>query len=80
MGHLNRCFLNSLDWKGSSNELQSKDWDNYNYLVEKEIDPWTGELYYCDPRILEMKANASDNPTWNDAMSGPDEAGFWDAC
>ena len=33
-----------------------------------------------DPRLLTMKADATDNPTWSQAMTGPDEGGFWDAC
>jgi len=25
------------------------------------------------------KANASDNPRWHEAMSGPEMAGYWEA-
>ena len=28
---------------------------------------------------LATLANASDNPTWDKAMNGPDKAGYWEA-
>ena len=37
-------------------------------------------MNFADPRILAVKANALDNPTWNQAMNGPDSEGFWEAC
>ena len=34
------------------------------------------------PAILAAKAKASsaDNPTWHEAMNGPDAKGYWKAC
>jgi hypothetical protein len=32
------------------------------------------------PMSLAAKANAEDNPNWNQAMNGPDKAGYWKAC
>jgi hypothetical protein len=29
---------------------------------------------------LAAKANADDNPTWEQAMNGPDQKGYWEAC
>ena len=34
---------------------------------------------WCNPLTLTMKANAEDNPRWNDAMNGPNAEGFWRA-
>ena len=33
-----------------------------------------------DPLVLAAKVNSVDNPTWSQAMNGPDESGFWQAC
>jgi hypothetical protein len=30
--------------------------------------------------MLAAQASAEDNPTWNEAMNGPDKAGYWEAC
>ena len=34
------------------------------------------------PAVLAFKASASsaDNPTWHEAMNGPDQKGYWKAC
>ena len=29
--------------------------------------------------MLATQANAADNPTWDEAMNGPDKAGYWQA-
>jgi hypothetical protein len=31
------------------------------------------------PGLYSMKANSDDNPTWNQAMGGPDAEGYWQA-
>ena len=37
-------------------------------------------LKKCHPFALATKADAADNPTWEQAMNGPDSAGYWEAC
>ena len=32
------------------------------------------------PLVLAMKANAANHSTWEQAMSGPDANGYWEAC
>jgi hypothetical protein len=39
-----------------------------------------GFLGEWHPSLLATKANAEDNPTWDDAMNGPYSQGFKQAC
>ena len=49
------------------------------HLIEAEmyLDFNTVEAWH--PLALAAKANSADNPTWDEAMNGPDRAGYWDA-
>jgi len=39
----------------------------------------TNEVECGNPLALAAKSNASDNPRWHEAMSGPDRVGYWEA-
>jgi hypothetical protein len=36
-------------------------------------------IEYMHPFALAAKTNSEDTPTWNEAMSGPDKEGYWEA-
>ena len=48
--------------------------------MAKHYDEVTGMLEGWDPFALSTKANAADNPKWEEAMNGPNRDGFMDAC
>jgi hypothetical protein len=39
-----------------------------------------GSIKYINPALFSVKANADNNPTWNEAMKGPNAEGYWQAC
>jgi hypothetical protein len=40
--------------------------------VEYDYKEWT-------PMALKIHANAADNPSWEEAMNGPNQSGYWKA-
>ena len=77
-GVLNRQFLNTLKWDPDN----CKSWSLSQAwaLINKNKDPDSGTIEFMPPTILATQANAEDNPSWEQAMSGPDRAGYWKAC
>ena len=49
-----------------------------NLASHTDVD--TNEVEWMHPMMLAAQANAGDTPTWEQAMNGPDKAGYWDAC
>ncbi len=49
-------------------------------LMEKHTDLDENTVEEMHPMILAAQANAADNPTWTEAMNGPEQAGYWEAC
>jgi hypothetical protein len=43
------------------------------------FDAKTGEWDWFHPLALSVKANAKDNPRWNEAVNGPYSEGYWEA-
>ena len=41
------------------------------------MDGTTEEMH---PLIFAAAANSQDNPTWEEAMNGPNKQGYWKAC
>jgi hypothetical protein len=78
-GELNNAFLNSLDWNDVTNVLQSKDAARFAKATEIYFNHDLDEYEWFHPLSLAVKANAEDNPRWNEAMNGPDADGYWDA-
>jgi hypothetical protein len=48
--------------------------------MELNTDPYDNTLDWLNPMILGSKANSEDNPTWEQAMNGPDQDGYMEAC
>jgi Reverse transcriptase (RNA-dependent DNA polymerase) len=74
---LNDAFVQCLKWDQDKTEIMSKDYQAFLGAVDCFEDYEEGTVEYQHP--LQMKANAEDNPTWDQAMNGPDQAGYWKA-
>ena len=52
--------------------------------MRAELDQHTnresGTVEWMNPALCSVKANAEDNPTWHEAMGGPNAEGYWQAC
>ena len=73
---LNKQRLNMLNWARMISTLESTEFKKM--WKTSDIDP-DGECHWMHPMILAAKANSEDNPTWDQAMSGPLADGYWKA-
>ena len=78
--HLNQQFLMALWWTQVVESLHSADLHLMMSLIDHYTDPDSNTVEWMHPMVLAAKANAANNPTWDQAMNGPDHAGYWDAC
>jgi Reverse transcriptase (RNA-dependent DNA polymerase) len=76
---LNQQFLMALQWNQLVETLQSADLRAMMNLLEQHTDLENNTVEWMHPMILAAKANAEDNPTWDQAMNGPDRSGYWEA-
>ena len=51
-----------------------------SFLSEAQKETIDGCLEYFNPALFATLANKEDNPTWEEAMRGPDRAGYLKAC
>ena len=77
---LNAQFLQSLKWNTALDAIRSVDQRNMENILLQHTDPYDGTVEEIHPFALAAKADAADNPTWEQAMNGPDSAGYWEAC
>lgn len=77
---LNKAFIGELSWKEPEFDNKSVDWNTFQATLDEDFDPETEELFTGNPWILASKVNSEDNPTWSQAMNGPDSEKYWDAC
>ena len=77
---LNAQFLQSLKWNTAIDAIRSVDQRNMENILLQNMDPCYGTVEEMQPFALATKADAADNPTWEQAMNGPDSAGYWEAC
>ena len=76
---LNEQFLMGLKWNQAINAIKSNDLQSMMNLMSQHTDVDDGTVEWMHPMILAAQANSADNPTWNEAMSGPDKDGYWKA-
>ena len=76
---LNTQFLQSLKWNTAIDAIRSVDQHNMENILLQHTDPYDGTVEEMHPFALATKADAADNPTWKQAMNGPDSAGYWEA-
>ena len=78
-GKLNDQFIQGIHWNNVIESLRNGDllalysWMDQQYDDEED----TNEEWH--PMALFTQANSQDNPTWNEAMNGPDAEGYWSA-
>jgi hypothetical protein len=77
---LNSQFLMALNWSSAVESLRSIDHAAMMTLVDKHTDIDANTVEWMHRMILAAKANAEDNPTWEQAMNGPDRDGYLEAC
>jgi len=72
---LNQQFLNSLSWNMSHDALHSmsSSWKRLANFIQDAMDSKEKTIEEWSPMALALKANAEDNPTWEQAMNGPTE-------
>jgi hypothetical protein len=82
-GILDAEFIQGLKWTEFTNQLKSGAKGTLGTLLaslDQDYDNGTVESW--DPRILAVKADAAsaaDNPSWEQAMNGPDRDGYFKA-
>jgi Reverse transcriptase (RNA-dependent DNA polymerase) len=76
---LNNQFLSNLDWSKFRSLMKSVDLNAMGTIMERFVDQQHGTQEDWHPLALATLANASDNPTFNEAMNGPDADGYWNA-
>jgi hypothetical protein len=73
---LNQQYSNSLDWDRCINMLRSGGLGAMWAQMELHADQLEDTIEQMHPGLYSMKANSDDNPTWNQAMGGPDTKGY----
>jgi hypothetical protein len=77
---LNQACTNSLDWDCAVNMLRGGTLGAMWAELEQHSDQDSGTIEWMNPALFSVKANFEDNPTWNEAMGGPNAEGYWQAC
>ena len=84
-GMLDKGFIQGLQWSEFVMELRSGNKGAYGTIfnsMAQERDPEYGTTEYWNPMALGVKADAAsaaDNPTFDQAMNGPDSEGYMKA-
>ena len=79
-GTLQASTLQSLEWKPDRSMLHSMDSKRAMLSMLKSCNAELETLEEWSPYALAAKAHDADTPNWNEAMSGPNAEGFWEAC
>jgi hypothetical protein len=69
----------ALNWSSIVESLRSVDHAAMMSLVNLHTDIKHNTIEWMHPMVLAAKANAEDNPTWEQAMNGPDRDGYLEA-
>ena len=73
-------YHHSLNWEQTIDMVRSGDLQSLLAQIELETDPDAGTMEALFPMALAAKANANDNPNWDQAMNGPNAKGYMKAC
>ena len=72
--------IQSLTWSNSISDLKSLSSKRALIQMLKTFDPSDETIEEFSPMALAARANDASTPTWDEAMNGPNEEGFWTAC
>ena len=75
----NKQFLMALKFKQLTEVVQGGSLSNLFHFMNYCTDHRNGTIEDWHPALLATQANAADNPSWDEAMNGPDKAGYWKA-
>jgi hypothetical protein len=75
----NSQFLMSLNWSQTVESLRSADLSAMMHVIDQHTDVDQNTIEWMHPMVLAAKANAEDNPSWEEAMNGPDREGYLEA-
>ena len=70
----------SMKWKCLTDSLHSSDLKLYITNMQQHTDLDRNTVEWLHPMMFMIQANAQDNPTWDEAMNGPNQEGYWEAC
>jgi hypothetical protein len=79
-GRLNNKYLNTLNWSKACNMLKGGTLGAMWAELEQHTDQEYNTVEWMNPALFSVKANAEDNPTWEEAMNGENAEGYWQAC
>jgi len=79
MDKLNNQFIQSLHWKKLTDSILSNDLQAFLSQVNYSTNVDDQTIEELHPLALATQANAADNPSWEQAVNGPDSAGYWKA-
>ena len=77
---MNAQFLQSLKWDTAIEAIKLVDLCQMERVLLQHTDPYHGTVEEMHPFALATKADAADNPNWEQAMDRPDSTGYWEAC
>ena len=77
---LNEQYLQSLNWIDPLSEGDGEQIRELLIRIDQNLHPYDGLYEEWEPTILSTMANAQDNPSWEEAMNGPDKKRYWEAC
>jgi hypothetical protein len=75
----NAQFLMALNWSQTVETLRSADHSAMMHVIDQNTDLEHNTIEWMHPMVLAAKANAEDNPSWEQAMNGPDREGYLEA-
>jgi len=73
-------FLMAMKWEYLTDFLHSNDFKLYISNMQQNTDLDQNTVEWLHPMMLMIQANAQDNPNWDEAMNGPNQEGYWEAC
>jgi hypothetical protein len=76
---LNEFFLQTLNWDLAITALKEGNTAAFFHKQLLQVDVENMLYEFFEPFALSVKTNTDDNPTWDEAMNGPDKDGYWTA-
>jgi hypothetical protein len=68
-----------LEWNKTINNVSSQDLLQFLGEADCHIDYKNNTVEWQHPMELSARANTEDNSIWEEAMCGPNKAGYWKA-
>ena len=76
---LNNQFIQSLHWKKLTDAVHLVDLQAFLSFINYSTNIDNNTIEELHPFPLATQANAADNPTWEEAINGPNSDGYWKA-